>query len=93
MKNLKLLSKNYFLVILFSLFFGFVTNSQEPVDIWEVGEKKSEENTILDEATSAVDNETEAALQRSITAVVMIVALVIIRFEIVHYLPPATSTL
>ncbi|MDC1196691.1 hypothetical protein N8007_01230 [Pelagibacteraceae bacterium] len=45
MKNLKLLSKNYFLVILFSLFFGFVANSQEPVDIWAVGEKKPEENT------------------------------------------------
>ena len=52
MKNLKLLSKNFFLVILFSLFFGFVSNSQEPVDIWEVGEKKPEENTtpIEDEA-------------------------------------------
>ena len=47
MKNLKLLSKNYFLVILFSLFFGFATNSQEPVDIWKVGEKKPEENTNL----------------------------------------------
>jgi len=46
MKNLKLLSKNYFLVVLFSLFFGYATNSQEPVDIWEVGEKKPEENTI-----------------------------------------------
>ena len=45
MKNLKLLSKNFFLVILFSLFFGFAANSQEPVDIWEVGEKKAEENT------------------------------------------------
>ena len=45
MKNLKLLSKNFFLVILFSLFFGFAANSQEPVDIWEVGEKKPEENT------------------------------------------------
>ena len=45
MKNLKLLSKNYFLVILFSLFFGFAANSQEPVDIWAVGEKKSKENT------------------------------------------------
>ena len=45
MKNLKLLSKNYFLVILFSLFFGFAANSQEPVDIWEVGEKKPKENT------------------------------------------------
>ncbi|MDA7443459.1 hypothetical protein N8775_04050 [Candidatus Pelagibacter ubique] len=49
MKNLKLLSKNYFLVILFSLFFGFATNSQEPVDIWEVGEKKSKENITLTE--------------------------------------------
>ena len=49
MKNLKLLSNNYFLVILFSLFFGFATNSQEPVDIWKVGEKKSEESTIADE--------------------------------------------
>ena len=47
MKNLKLLSKNYFLVILFSLFFGFATNSQEPVDIWEIGEKKPKENTTL----------------------------------------------
>ena len=47
MKNLKLLSKKYFLVILFSLFFGFATNSQEPVDIWEVGEKKPKENTTL----------------------------------------------
>jgi hypothetical protein len=47
MKNLKLLNKNYFLVILFFLFFGFATNSQEPVDIWEVGEKKTEENTNL----------------------------------------------
>ncbi len=52
MKNLKLLSKNFFLVILFSLFFGFAANSQEPVDIWEVGEKKPEENItpIEDEA-------------------------------------------
>jgi hypothetical protein len=52
MKNLKLLSKNFFLVILFSLFFGFASNSQEPVDIWEVGEKKPKENTtqIEDEA-------------------------------------------
>jgi hypothetical protein len=45
MKNLKLLSKNYFLVILFSLFFGFATNAQEPVDIWNIDEKKALENT------------------------------------------------
>jgi hypothetical protein len=47
MKNLKLLSKNYFVVILFFLFLSFATNAQEPVDIWEVGEKKPEENTTL----------------------------------------------
>ncbi|MDA9852872.1 hypothetical protein N9C36_01840 [Candidatus Pelagibacter sp.] len=61
MKNLKLLSKNYFLVILFSLFFGFATNSQEPVDIWEVGEKKPEENTTL-----IVDEVEKNILQNSI---------------------------
>jgi len=53
MKNLKLLSKNYFLVVLFSLYFGFATNSQEPVNIWEVGEKKTEENITL------IENEAE----------------------------------
>ena len=40
MKNLKLLNKKYLLVILFSLFFGFATQSQEPIDIWNIGEKK-----------------------------------------------------
>ncbi|MDA7838305.1 hypothetical protein N9A15_03845 [Candidatus Pelagibacter sp.] len=65
MKNLKLLSKNYFLVILFSLFFGFVTNSQEPVDIWEVGEKKSKENTNLieDEAEKNIPQNTIYEMQ------------------------------
>ena len=65
MKNLKLLSKNYFLVILFSLFFGFATNSQEPVDIWEVGEKKPEENTNLieDEAEKNIPQNTIYEMQ------------------------------
>jgi len=65
MKNLKLLSKNFLLVILFSLFFGFVTNSQEPVDIWEVGEKKPEENTNLieDEAEKNIPQNTIYEMQ------------------------------
>jgi len=65
MKNLKLLSKNYFLVILFSLFFGFEINSQEPVDIWEVGEKKLEENTNLleDEAEKNIPQNTIYEMQ------------------------------
>ncbi|MDA9654460.1 hypothetical protein N9T13_02520 [Candidatus Pelagibacter sp.] len=65
MKNLKLLSKNYFLVILFSLFFSFATNSQEPVDIWEVGEKKPKENTNLieDEAEKNIPQNTIYEMQ------------------------------
>jgi len=47
MKKLKLLNNNYFIVIFFSLFFGLTANTQEPVDIWKIGEKNSEENTIL----------------------------------------------
>ena len=65
MKNLKLLSKNYFLVILFSLFFGFAINSQEPVDIWEVGEKQPKENTNLieDEAEKNIPQNTIYEMQ------------------------------
>ena len=47
MKNLKLLNKKYLLVILFSLCFGFTTQSQEPIDIWNIGEKKIEKTTII----------------------------------------------
>tara|TARA_B110000037_G_scaffold114331_1_gene131437 strand:+ start:170 stop:1930 length:1761 start_codon:yes stop_codon:yes gene_type:complete len=41
MKNLKLLNNKYLLVILFSLFFEFASQSQEPIDIWNIGEKKT----------------------------------------------------
>ena len=47
MKKLKLLNNNYFIVIFFSLFFGLTANTQEPVDIWKIGEKNSVENTVL----------------------------------------------
>ena len=40
MKNLKLLNKKYLSVIIFFIIFGFNTQSQEPVDIWNTGEKK-----------------------------------------------------
>jgi hypothetical protein len=64
MKNLKLLN-NYFLVIIFSLFFGFATNSQETVDIWELGKKKPEENTNLieDEAEKNIPQNTIYEMQ------------------------------
>jgi len=44
MKNLKLLDKKYLLIILFFLFFGFATESQEPVDIWSIEEQKADKN-------------------------------------------------
>jgi len=44
MKNLKLLSKRYLSVILFYLFFGLATQSQEPIDIWNIEGKKTTEN-------------------------------------------------
>ncbi len=40
MKNLKLLSKKNFTVLLFFSFFEFELYSQEPVDIWNIEEKK-----------------------------------------------------
>ena len=43
MKNSKLSNKKYFSLILFYLFFGFSTQSQEPIDIWSI-EKKSNKN-------------------------------------------------
>ena len=43
MKILKLLNKKYLSIILFYLFFGFATQSQEPIDIWNIEEKKTTE--------------------------------------------------
>ena len=44
MKNSKLLNKKYLSVILFYLFFAFAAQSQEPIDIWNIEEKKTNEN-------------------------------------------------
>ena len=44
MKNLKLLNKKYLSIILFYLCFGFVAQSQEAIDIWNIEEKKTSEN-------------------------------------------------
>jgi len=51
MKNLKLLNKNYLLVILFYLFFGFTAQSQEPIDIWNIESKKTTETLDVIEDT------------------------------------------
>ena len=55
MKNLKLLNKKYLLLILFYLFFGFTAQSQEPVDIWNIEEKKTTENIDIVESTKEKD--------------------------------------
>jgi len=44
MKNLKLLNNKYLSVILFYLFFGLTVQSQEPIDIWNIEEKKTTGN-------------------------------------------------
>ena len=49
MRNLKLLNRKYLSFILFSLFLGFNTQSEEPVDIWNLEEKNivKEESFII----------------------------------------------
>jgi hypothetical protein len=48
MKNLKLLNKKYFSIIFIFLFFGLSVLSEEPVDIWNLEDKKKiEENTAV----------------------------------------------
>ena len=49
MKNLKSLNKKNLLVILFFLFFGLESQSQEPVDIWNIEETESSEKIISSE--------------------------------------------
>ena len=48
MKNLKLLNKKYLSIILFYLFFGFATHSQEPIDIWNIEKKKTNESVNVE---------------------------------------------
>ena len=55
MKNLKLLNKKYLSAILFYLFFGIAAQSQEPVDIWNIEEKKNNENADLIESVKEKD--------------------------------------
>jgi len=55
MKNLKLLNKKYLSIILFYLFFSFATQSQEPIDIWNIEEKKTIENIDVIDSESQKD--------------------------------------
>ena len=51
MRNLKSLNNKYLLIILFFLFFGFATQSEEPIDIWKVeSQTKIEEIIIVKES-------------------------------------------
>jgi hypothetical protein len=55
MKNLKLLNKNHLSVILFCLLFAFTAKSQEPIDIWNIEEKKITKNLDVIESTKEKD--------------------------------------
>ena len=55
MKNLKLLNKKYLSVILLYLFFGLAAQSQEPIDIWNIEEKKNSENIGITEINKKKD--------------------------------------
>jgi hypothetical protein len=55
MKNLKLLNKKHLSVILFYLIFGLAAQSQEPIDIWNIDEKKTMENLDVTESSSEKD--------------------------------------
>jgi hypothetical protein len=61
MKNSKLLNKKYLSIILFYLFFGLAAQSQEPIDIWNIEQKKTNENIDVIES-----NEEKDILQNSI---------------------------
>jgi len=51
MKKLKLLNKKYLPVILFYLLLGLAAQSQEPIDIWNIEEKKTTEKLDVIENT------------------------------------------
>ena len=51
MRILKLLNKNYLSVILLYLLFGFTAQSQEPIDIWSIDEKKTTQNSEIIDST------------------------------------------
>ena len=55
MKNLKLLNKKYLSVTLFCLFFGLAAQSQEPIDIWNIEEKKTTVDTDVIESNEKKD--------------------------------------
>ena len=61
MKNFKLLNRKYLSIISFFLLFGSATLSEEPVDIWDVEEKKSIKGNSIVESS-----EEKTALQNSI---------------------------
>ena len=47
MKNLELLNKKQLLVILFYFIFVLTAQSHEPIDIWNIEEKKTVKNTDI----------------------------------------------
>ena len=61
MKSFKLLNRKYLSILLFSLSFGFVTESQEPIDVWS-----TEENKTIEKITKSNNPEIKNIQQNSI---------------------------
>ena len=61
MKSFKLLNRKYLSILLFSLSFGFATESQEPIDIWS-----TEENKTIEKITKSNNPEIKNIQQNSI---------------------------
>ena len=55
MKNLKSLNKKYLSVIVFYFFFGLAAQSEEPIDIWSIEQKKTTKNPDIIESPKEKD--------------------------------------
>ncbi len=60
MKILRLLSKNYFLIFLFSLFLSTTYAEEQTVDIWEIDKEKTEKSNLSYETSNELDLQTES---------------------------------
>ena len=58
MRHLKLLNKNFFYLFLFSILFITNSNSNEPIDIWDLEKIKKKDDVELETNVKAFDTET-----------------------------------
>ena len=58
MRHLKLLNKNFFYLFLFSILFITNSNSNEPIDIWDLEKIKKKDDVELESNVKTFDTET-----------------------------------